>query len=222
MYLDAVSRSAEFELPIARTNAAAKTAEVFRKWKDWPPSQISHHGNPCCEIARAWIGATDFTSLGGGNIFSGPRWLRHRFKWGASNFPIHWCEAVERKTLDCGALAALAHEVFSLRGIKSYRVQLVQRYSPIAIDQWTRSWSESGGPLEWLENDLIYHEGGAIVTRENEIKIWDASAGWWIDARSGNGYGSLVAIKVTAGDGTPALRWEEYLIVPNTWQAVQD
>ena len=219
MYLDAVRPATAADSPELISNGASK-AEVFENWKDWPPSQISHHGKICCESAREWLNATDFTSLGGGNILSGPRWLRHRFKWGASTFPIYWCEAVRRSTLDCGALAALAHEVFTIRGIKTFRVQLVQRFSRAATEQWTHGWNGSGASMLWVNNDLIYHEGCAILIDENRIKVWDASAGWWIDPRTGDGYGALLALRMNADPGTPAFEWGRHRIATNTWQTV--
>src|SRR5215213_16918 len=138
MYLDGVSNN----FINTSMNGSAKTVEspekksVFETWKDWHPSQISHHGALCCEIAREWITATDFSELNGDCVFTGPRWLRQKFNWGASSFPIYWCEAVRRKTLDCGALAALAHEIFTARSVRSYRVQLIQKFSSVATNQW--------------------------------------------------------------------------------------
>src|SRR5437868_11913281 len=130
MYLDAVKKVRETN--VIEVDFPLKARDVFEKWKDWHPSQISHHGTLCCEIAREWINSTDFSELGGGSVFTGPRWLRQKFNWGASAYPIFWCEAARKETLDCGALAALAHEVFTVRGVKSFRVQLIQRFSEVA------------------------------------------------------------------------------------------
>jgi hypothetical protein len=220
MYLDAVSKAKETNMIETSGQAAAKTIEVFEKWREWYPSQISHHGQMCCEIAREWITSTDFSELGGGSIHAGPRWLRQRFNWGASSFPIYWCEAVRKHTLDCGALAALAHEVFTVRGVKSYRVQLVQRFSQVATSQWSCSWSDDSMELRWMDKDLIYHEGCAIAVGENEVKVWDASAGWWIDPKSGDGYGSLMAIRISANNAQSPFVWGDHRITPNQWQKV--
>jgi hypothetical protein len=175
----------------------------------------------CCELAREWITATDYSTLNGGHVMSGPRWLRHRFEWGPSSYPLYWCEAVRKETLDCGALAALAHEIFTTRGIKSYRVQLVQRYSRVATEQWSNSWTGDGVPTQWLHNDVIYHEGCATSLDGNKIKVWDASSGCWIDAKAGDGYGSLLAIKVNAAAAnTRSMLWGEYLLEPNIWRTL--
>ena len=195
MYLDAVKTAQE--PVIIETNSFRETPEVFAKWHDWHASEISHHGAMCCEIAREWLTAKDFSELGGASVLTGPRWLRQKFKWGASDFPIFWCEAVKQDTLDCGALAALASEVFKSRGVRTLRVQMVQRFSANSTAQWSSSWYDTTEQLRWMNDDLIYHEGCAIMTKENEIKIWDASAGWWIDPNSKDGYGALLAIRLS-------------------------
>ena len=219
MYLDAVKPARESVEPVVSNgNGYAKPAEVFERWKDWHPSRISHHGEMCCEIAREWVISTDYTSLGGGDVLSGPRWLRHRFKWGASAFPIHWCEAARRKTLDCGALAALAHELFTIRGVRSRRVQLVQRFSSVATAQWSCSWRDAGVPVSWIDRDLIYHEGCAVG--DERIKVWDASAGWWIDPRTGDGYGALLAIRISAPGEDTVFDWGEHKLDSNKWTRV--
>lgn len=220
MYSDAVRQVMEAGTIETERNAAAGSC-VFETWKEWRPSNISHHGKICCEIAREWITATDFSGMAGGDVLSGPRWLRQTFKWGGSTYPIFWCEAVRRKKLDCGALAAMAHEVFAARGVKSLRGQLVQRFSRAATEAWRQEWRESGASMKWVDNDLIYHEGCAVVARRNEIKVWDASAGWWIDPRIGDGYGSLLAIRLAGPADAPAFQWGPHTIVPDTWHELR-
>jgi hypothetical protein len=222
MFLEGVSRAKEAH--VIEREISAPAAEVYEKWKDWHPSQISHHGEICCEIAREWITSTDFSELNGGNELTGPRWLRQRFNWGASSFPIYWCKAVRKKTLDCGALAALAHEVFTVRGVRSFRVQLIQRFSEMSTSQWSQSWSENGDEeLRWIDHDLIYHEGCAILVGDREIKVWDASAGWWIDSKPAEGYGALLAIRVSASDPRMAggFKWGGHRITPNQWEKIK-
>ncbi len=224
MYLDAV-RNITIETNLNTTTKVVETSErkaVFDHWKKWQPSQISHHFKLCCEIAREWITATDFSALSGDALLTGPRWLRQKFKWGASSFPVYWCEAVRRDTLDCGALAALAHEVFTARGVRCHRVQLIQKFSSVATGQWTDNWSENSAPLPWIKDDLIYHEGCAIETEKRKIKVWDASAGWWVDSKSADGYGALLAIRLSGSNLKPNAdyAWGEQIIKPNRWKEI--
>lgn len=231
MYLDAVKTvkietngdGAGANQPSLTTNGRKTNAPVYEKWKDWHASEISHHGGLCCEIAREWITANDHSELGAASALTGPRWLRQKFNWGASAFPIFWCEAVRKKTLDCGALAALAHEAFKTRGVRSYRIQMVQRFSETATFQWGNSWNLTGEPLPWTNGELIYHEGCAISTGENnQIKIWDASAGWWVDPASKDGYGALLAIRLSLFNLPEETRfvWGDHSINAFEWTQV--
>lgn len=189
---------------------------VYESWEDWDPSSISHHATACCEIAREWIVGMDFSSLNGANVLSGPRWLRHRFAWGPGTYPIHWCEVANKTTLDCGVLAALAHEVFSHRGVPCFRVQLVQEFSPEATAQWRSGWEREKAITAWIEATRIYHEGVAVLTSENTVKLWDSSAGWWIDPKTTDGYGAAIAVRLS-GCGTDALQWGEHTLIAGEW-----
>ena len=199
----------------------AERRSCSAKWQHFPFSSLSHHGEACCDVAREWLLAMDFAQLNGGDLLSGPRWMRQKYKWGPTAWPIHWCDAVERDTLDCGAHAAIAHEAFRARGVTSYPAQFVQQYSPDATEQWQKKWSEDDVSCHWIDDGVIYHEGVALLTGEDEVKLWDASAGWWINPRQQpHGYGSLLAVRIHAegqfggGDG---FRWGEHRIKPGAW-----
>ena len=214
MYLAAVEQRPDlFERDADRLVPSAR-------WEQFPYSCFSHHGDACCEVAREWVVSMDFAQLNGGDLSSGPRWMREKYEWGPSSWPMHWCDAVERKVIDCGAHAALAHEAFSARGVSAFRAQFVQRYSADATDQWRSKWGDEQVSDHWIDDDLIYHEGNALLVGEDEVKLWDPSAGWWINPRQAGGYGSLVAVRIFAdgqwggGDG---FRWGERRIKPNEW-----
>lgn len=193
------------------------------RWSDFPHSRLSHYGQACCEIARQWVVAMDFAQLNGGDVAGGPRWLRERYKWGPSPWPLHWCEAVKRKTIDCGAHAALAHEAFAARGLTSFPAQLVQSYSEEATEQWRGKWSADDASCHWLDGEHIYHEATALLLDEDEVRIWDASSGCWVNPRQAGGYGAVVAVRVCAdagcggGDG---LRWGERRLKPGVWNQI--
>lgn len=126
--------------------------------------------------------------------------------------------------IDCGAHAALAHEVFTARGVTSFRAQFIQRYSTEAVSQWRTKWGEENVSDHWIAEGVIYHEGNALLLGEDEVKLWDSSAGWWINQRqTGDGYGTLAAVRIFAegqwggGDG---FRWGERRIKPNEWVQV--
>ena len=200
----------------------ATAASPGGKWETFPNSQISHHGAACCDIAHEWLLAYDFAQLNGGDILSGPRWMREHSTWGPTAWPIHWCEAVDAKVADCGVHAAIAQEAFVARGVRAFRAQFIQRYSANAADSWRQSWGNQSVSDHWIDGDTIYHEGNAVLVGEDAVKLWDGSAGWWINPRGNAGYGSLAAVRIEAhlegfADG---LRWGERPIKLNQWVAV--
>jgi hypothetical protein len=200
--------------------ARAPAPRPSDRWLDFPHSVLSHHGGACCEIARQWVLAMDFAQLNGAEPSSGPRWLRQKYKWGPSPWPMTWCEAVKRDSIDCGAHAAMALEAFTARGLTAFPAQLVQLYSEDATEQWRGKWKGDDVSCHWLDGDHIYHEATALLVGEDEVKIWDSSAGSWVDPRQAGGYGSLVAVRIVAegsfggGDG---LRWGERRLKPGVW-----
>jgi hypothetical protein len=206
----------------AREQDAAPGSFASDRWQDFPFSCLSHHGEACCDVAREWVIANDFAQLNGGDLLSGPRWLRQKYEWGPSAWPLHWCDAVSRKSIDCGAHAALAHEAFIARGVTAYRAQFVQRYSADATDEWRRKWGEDQVSDHWITQDFIYHEGNALLVGEGEVKLWDGSAGWWLNPRQAGGYGSVNAVRIfTDSHAETPLRWGRHRIVPNTWHQLQ-
>jgi hypothetical protein len=205
----------DFTAALGKEGAAA--ALPSDRWIDFPFSTLSHHGAACCDIARVWVIANDFAQLNGGERSMGPRWMRERYEWGPSVWPLHWCEAVGSKVIDCGAHAALAHEAFVARGLTAYRAQFVQRYSRDATDQWRRRWAGGEASDHWLGDDLIYHEGNALRMDGRDVKLWDGSAGWWLNPRQSGGYGGVVSIRIFAPDEVEPLHWGEHRIVPNSW-----
>ncbi|HEX8163439.1 MAG TPA: hypothetical protein VF538_16325 [Pyrinomonadaceae bacterium] len=200
----------------------ADTRSAMEKWEHFPASTISHHGEQCCRIAREWLLSTDYSQLNAGDPHTGPRWLRLKYAWGPSRWPIHWCEAVERKTLDCGALAALAQELFAARGVRSYPAQFIQQYTDDAARQWSSRWDGDEVPAHWIKEDLIYHEACAVEVRDKEIRLWDPTAGWWVNPKQSGGYGGLLALRFFAPQAGPAAEfvWGTRRVSPNRWQKI--
>jgi hypothetical protein len=220
MSLDVVNNTSHEETNGLHPCGVIKGGAVFENWREFPYTNVSHHGSTCCEMAREWLYAMDYTQLNGGSPFTGPRWLRQRYNWGPTVYPIHWCEAVEEKTLDCGALASLSREVFKSRNVRAYPAQLVQQFTTHATAQWQKKWNEKEASTHWINDDVIYHEGCAILTEGNEIKVWDSSAGWWVRPIPQNGYGSLLALRICADDrnNISVFQWGDHKIAANRWQ----
>lgn len=190
------------------------------RWQDFPFSTLSEHSASCCRIAREWTEAMDFAQLNGNKPSSGPRWLRARYKWGPSPWPMHWCEVIKRGIIDCGAHAALSLAMFRARGLTAFPVQLVQKFDRSATAQWRQRWAREDVSCHWLDETHIYHEATALLVEGSEVKLWDASAGSWIDPRqTAGGYGSVAAIRIFAsGDDCDwRLSWGGRELLPNIW-----
>ena len=199
------------------------TAAAVERWQHFPASVFLHHGKSCCRLAREWVFSTDHSQLNGEHSVAGPRWIRQKYQWGPSKWPISWCEAVERKTLDCGALAALAHEVFTARGLTSFPAQFIQKYDEDTTLHWQGKWSGEEVPVQWIKEDLIYHEGCAVVSGGNEIKVWDPTASWWVNPKQFGGYGGVLVLRIFAAQAEPSasFKWGAHTVVPNRWQKIE-
>lgn len=189
------------------------------RWRDAPVSLLAHHDGSCCELAREWVRCMDFAQLNGAGLLSGPRWLRERYQWGPSRWPLHWCEAIEADTIDCGAHAALANEVFEARGVTCYRAQFIQDYDARTVEQWRTIWSKEDVAATWLGDRSIYHEGNAILCGDRVVKLWDGSASSWINPVQSGGYGSLRAVRISSLGKTASeqVEWGKRLIGIDQW-----
>ena len=202
----------------------ANVGAAIERWRCFPASSLSHHGGRCCQIAREWVLAMDRSQLNGAPALTGPRWLRNKYTWGPSRWPLHWCEAVGQKTLDCGALAALAHEIFTARGVRSYPAQFIQQYSAEATCHWHQKWGDERCEVNWIKDELIYHEGCAVVVAGREVKLWDATAIWWLNPRQVGGlYGGLLAARILAppAESGELFGWGRHTVALNQWQWVE-
>jgi hypothetical protein len=193
---------------------------ALMQWRYSLPSSIAHHGKACCAIAREWLFSTDHSQLNGEHKLMGPRWVRSKYKWGPSQWPITWCQAVQRDSLDCGALAAITREIFTVRGVDCYPVQLIQRYSEETTGHWSAKWTTDHASTHWIQGALIYHEACAVEVRANQIRIWDPSAACWVNPKQFAGYGSVLALRLTTGTAE-TFSWGHHEITSQEWQILE-
>lgn len=194
----------------------------IERWRAQPPSDLLDHGAECCRTARAWFHSLDY-SLASADRFRGPRWVRDRYPWGPSRWPLSWCEVVEAEELDCGALTALARDVFTTRGVLCWPAQLVQRFSTQDTQHWRTLWGSGAGLFEWTAGHLIYHEAAAVVAPDRSIKIWDPTHNWWIPPEQVDGYGAtlLARVSVTGQEHAgSALHWGSHRLRPSIWEEI--
>ena len=187
------------------------------EWAPWAarvPSTITHHGTECCTVARAWFLAMDRSMWRGRGA---PAWIRKRWDWGPTRWPLHWCEAVGAAELDCGAQQALSVEAFRARGVDAVPVQLVQRYEPHNVPHWHQRWTACGANPAWAVEGLVYHEACAVIT-DGQVRVWNPTATSWASPEHVRGYGSIAAVRI--GGPTPTgqtLTWGTLRLPLGEW-----
>ena len=185
------------------------------------PSTISDHGKPCCRGGRAWLRGVDASSSYRDAHWHPPTWLRKEYEWGPVQWPIHWCSVPHMEKLDCGALAAVAVELYRLRGLPVTPVQLALRYPHHAAEQWSRMWEREGLIASWITGGFCYHEACGVIEGEN-LLLWDPTENRWLDPplSSNDAFASVMALKVAGpGAGMPArLHWGGTWLRSGVWQ----
>jgi len=187
------------------------------------PSAICDHGGSCCLNARAWLRGVDASNSFRDAQWHPPTWLRNEFDWGPIPWPIYWCSLPKMDKLDCGALAALAVEVYRLRGIPVVPVQLALRYPLYAAEQWTRMWEREGLRPDWISGDLVYHEVCGVIEGQN-LKLWDPTENRWLEPSlySNPSFASVVSIKVASSrlQAQAVFYWSGIHVRAGVWESV--
>lgn len=154
-------------------------------------SSISSHSSECCERARLWFEAMAFSaSLLGPTP---PTWIRERWSWGPTNWPVHWCDLGGTTQLDCGGLAALSLRAIQLCGVIALPIQLIERFSQSTVANWRSVW-QGIQVAPWWDNELVYHEA-VLVKSDDVFRAWDPTDNRWIDLNQVSEYG-IVALRV--------------------------
>lgn len=188
-------------------------------WQHAAPTEILHHDDLCCADAQAWFLAMDSSETGSESSLQPPVWTCERYAWGPAKWPLRWCEVVGAKTLECGTLAALARASYTRRRVRVFPVQIVRIESPSAVAHWARRWREGGFSTNWIKGIYIFHETVGVVAGWRDLRIWDPTDNYWIEANAQGKEGGVVALCVIAGitDWPRVLAWGENIIDVNTW-----
>jgi hypothetical protein len=184
--------------------------EHFHRWVEHPASIIIHHEAACCEEARLWFLAyARSMEVGASTQFQvkAPAWLMGLFDWGPSKWPISWCEVVKEKTIDCGAFAALAREVFQAQGHEAFPAQALLSYNRICTEHWQDLWkgpprdvkdakdSEIKETFPWVGDEIVYHEICVIERPDGTAIFYDSTFGQWYLPETRVGFGALLAVR---------------------------
>lgn len=186
------------------------------------PSAIGCHGEGCCRDALAWLRGMDGASSYRDGRWLPPTWLREKYEWGPTAWPLHWCSVPEMERLDCGALAALAVQLYRLRGQSAARVQLALHYPSHVVEQWSRMWQREALSANWIVGELCYHEVCGVVEGV-DVLLWDPTENRWLDPplSPNDAFASVAALKVAEGvAGDRTLHWGGIPISCGQWLSV--
>lgn len=193
-------------------SGAAETTDSSAPWAfvaDRAPSEVAHHGRACCDVALSWLRAMDASYSGGASGGLAPAWMAYHWRWGASPWPLHWCELATRERIDCGALAALARMLILSSGSTALGMQLLERYPSDTTAHWRSCWARDGIEASWVSGDIVYHEAVAIIDPAGAARVWDPTDTAWLRFAKPSAYGGIVAFRVSAGDTSVArFRWQ--------------
>ncbi len=185
------------------------------------PSRLRTHDARCCRLARAWFRALAVSaSL---QQPGPPAWIRQHWNWGPVEWPLNWCWIPELKTLDCGALAALARAAFEATGAKTVPVQLIERFDAAAVEHWRAAWMGNRTTPPWMWGELVYHEAVGVLDG-TRIAIWDPTDSDFVDRPTPGAYASAQAIRIDPpsvdegnGNGSHELFWHGLSLAPARW-----
>jgi hypothetical protein len=151
-----------------------------------------------------------------------PAWIRRRYDWGPTQWPLHWCDAVNANELCCGAQAALSLEAFRARGIDAVPVQLVQRYETHDMPHWHSRWTRAGANAAWAADEFVYHEACGVLD-DGRLRVWNPTAVAWVSPDDVSGYACIVAIRV-GGDAPDdrTVSWGPHRLPIGRWTSSAD
>lgn len=196
--------------------AVERSSRPFAEhWVDHLPSHLVHHG-ACCDQAKRWLVAMarsfDFLITEGQRL-QGPRFLSERYEWGPSPWPLAWCDAVRRETIDCGVFAAFARTIFAAKGLEAFPGQIVQRFDGTATGHWRRRWREERAAFPWIGDEVVYHEVVVVRVAPGVAALYDPTDGAWMDPLD-HGPGKILALRSEAPGG---MAWGPYVLVSDQW-----
>jgi hypothetical protein len=187
------------------------------------PSTISDHGIQCCHGGRAWLHGVDASNSYRDSRWQPPTWLRREYEWGPVAWPLYWCSLPDMEKLDCGALAAVAVELYRLRGLPVTPVQLALRYPHHATEQWSRMWEREGLSSRWITDGFCYHEACGVIEGE-QLLLWDPTENRWLDPplSSKGTFATVMALKIAVStpDVPANLHWGDTRVRSGVWQSV--
>ncbi len=198
-------------------NLAMAVSRTSFKHVGTPHSVLVDHGE-CCELAKHWLlnmhRSLSFSKSEGQSLHA-PNWLRAKYQWGPVQWPLSWCEAVQKKAIDCGVFAAFAREILVSQSLTVYPAQVLLAQPRTYIDQWNLKWSHIFQQVEWIGENSVYHEVCAVQKKgEASVRIYDPTEGVWIDSNMTKGINGVRGVAVIS---PMSLDWGCYQVGQGKW-----
>lgn len=187
-------------------------------------SVLTDHGQ-CCKLAKNWLLSMHlshtFVRTNQQQILA-PLWLKRYFTWGPVQWPISWCEAVQKKTIDCGVFAAFAVEIFTTSLKKSglinhevFPAQIILDQPQTFIEQWNTRWNPIFRDFNWIGDAHVYHEVCALVDTTNDTaRIYDPTEGIWYDPSMERGINNVIGVNIRS---PRMVKWGDFSVGQDQW-----
>lgn len=194
---------------------------AYLQWRLWRPFQLARHGNfLCCRDAEAWFTAMARSCAGRSPIYR-TEWIRNRWRWGPSPYDTFWCEAVRRKTIDCGVLAALTETACRALELPIFRVQAIFRHDASSLSHWQLRWKIANQWPKWIWEPYVYHELCGIG--DPDLHLWDPTDNRPVRPQERRGLmdGQLVAFRIASRPNRRHI-WGRTVFPGNQWRILSD
>lgn len=179
---------------------------------------------PADMAAALWLKSMDIAFRRRVGASMPPVWLYEKFKWGPHRWPVQWRDITRMPYHDCGLMAALSTEIYRLRGYRVMPAQLVLHFNSQSTRGWTGLWRSAGLTPHWCDGEFAYHEGTAVVDKDNELHIWDALGRFWLPIRESLSYEGIVAFRLISDPAVeiPLPTMKSCQVTPDHWYSVRD
>lgn len=197
-------------------------------------SELTDHGQ-CCQLAKAWLFSmhrSQSFSRSEGQNFHAPTWLRRMYQWGPVQWPLSWCEAVQKKQIDCGVFAAFSRAIMQqcygqdayvserlekqhLGTFEIFPAQIILAQPATYTEQWNRRWAHIFQNYMWIGGENVYHEVIAVARKDgSDVRIYDPTEGVWLDPILQEGINGVIGVSVRS---PKMYNWGLYRVGQSQW-----
>lgn len=159
-----------------------------------PASHFEHHNQQCCQAGQAWVWGVHLAYSNGDPLSIS--WIRRRYPWAPTSWPVFWCELPNLEGGDCGVHAALAETCISASDVPVRRAQMLLRFGFEESEHWAAMWNREGVVPDWISADVCYHE--VVAVGDRYVRLLDPGDNVeWVSPHMP----SVLAVRILGGKG---------------------